>query len=71
MEQILIKIVNNHYHHDDGAEKSEMSGEEKNTLTQNLQLNGFINTPLKCFVCSLTSDFHTVHVLGDVKENEI
>lgn len=58
----LIKTVNNR-NHDDGAEACE----RETTLTQNLQLNGFINAPLKSFVCSLTSDFHAVHVLCDVE----
>ena len=66
-EQILIKIVNNDYHHDadDGAENG-MSTNTNNLLTQYLQLNGFMNTSIKCFVRSLTSDFHTIHVLADV-----
>ena len=36
-------------------------------LTENLQLDGFINASLKSVVRSLTSDFHTIHVLRDVE----
>lgn len=36
-------------------------------LTQNLQLNGFINAPLKSLIRALAGDFHAVHVLGDIQ----
>lgn len=45
----------------------QKKGGRKASLTQNLQLDDFINASLEGFVSALTGDFHAIHVLRDVE----